>query len=258
MTSQGGRQGLLATGSRLREERQRQCLTLADVEATTGIPERHLAALEEDRFDLLPDGSYRRSSLREYADYLGFSRDAYADEGRQQVDAAERGTHQPGRVRARRLPRRLPLTVLAVVAAILLAVVVWQLGAFSGAPATRALRARIVHHVPRHPPLKPRRRAHHPKTSPHSSSRSRPSLTLTAARGACWLHVRIGSNTGRTIYEQTLQQGQTLRFGLRDKLWIQVGAPSNLNIRLGGRLVRSALSSRSALLAASSGLTPSP
>jgi len=42
-------------GSRLREARERHGLELADVERETRIRARWLRALEEERFDLLPD-----------------------------------------------------------------------------------------------------------------------------------------------------------------------------------------------------------
>jgi hypothetical protein len=60
-------------------------------------------------------------------------------------------------------------------------------------------------------------------------------LVLTAARGSCWLWVRIGSAGGRTTYMRTLQPGQTLRFGLRRPLWIRLGAPWNIDAAIGQR-----------------------
>jgi hypothetical protein len=69
-------------------------------------------------------------------------------------------------------------------------------------------------------------------------------LALSAARGSCWLSVRIGSRAGRVVYEQMLQQGQTVRFGLRKALWIRFGAPWNLDATIGARHVTGALPSR--------------
>src|SRR5436190_23378965 len=66
-------------GSSLREARNRQGLELAEVEATM-IRIRYLEALEQERFHLLPAGPYRRSFLREYAEFLGLDGDIYASE----------------------------------------------------------------------------------------------------------------------------------------------------------------------------------
>jgi transcriptional regulator with XRE-family HTH domain len=103
---------MITIGSRLREERRRKGLKLAEAGSATLIPERHLAALEEDRFDLLPAGSYRRSFLREYADYLGLNGDAYANEYQEQLEATEPvplGPRRPG-IGVTRPLRELPLT----------------------------------------------------------------------------------------------------------------------------------------------------
>jgi hypothetical protein len=37
------------------------------------------------------------------------------------------------------------------------------------------------------------------------------------------------------VCEQTLQQGQTIRFGLHQLLWIKIGAPWNLDATLARR-----------------------
>ena len=67
-------------GSALREERHRRKLDLGDVASATRIRVTHLEALEQERFDQLPPGLYRRSFLREYADFLNLDADAFAQE----------------------------------------------------------------------------------------------------------------------------------------------------------------------------------
>jgi hypothetical protein len=67
-----------------------------------------------------------------------------------------------------------------------------------------------------------------------------PTLVLTAARGDCWISVRIEAS-GKTIYERTLARGGSLRFGLRQPLRVRFGAPSNLTAAIGGRDVSAEL-----------------
>ena len=62
-------------------------------------------------------------------------------------------------------------------------------------------------------------------------------LVLAAQEGDCWVQVRAGSARGRLIYEGTVQQGQTQRFVRWKRLWVELGAPSNLSARLNGRAV---------------------
>jgi cytoskeleton protein RodZ len=58
-------------GAKLRETREEQALTIADVEARTRIRSRFLAALENNEFDALGGDVYARGFLRNYAIFLG-------------------------------------------------------------------------------------------------------------------------------------------------------------------------------------------
>lgn len=58
-------------GERLRTLRKEKKLTLEDVSTRTRIAKRYLEALEEDRYQMLPDETYITSFLRSYATYLG-------------------------------------------------------------------------------------------------------------------------------------------------------------------------------------------
>jgi hypothetical protein len=49
--------------------------------------------------------------------------------------------------------------------------------------------------------------------------------------------VHLGSAAGRSVFERTLQPGQTARFVSR-RLWIRIGAPWNLDARLNGKPVQ--------------------
>jgi hypothetical protein len=60
-------------------------------------------------------------------------------------------------------------------------------------------------------------------------------LVLKATRGDSWLVVRARSETGELLYQGTLTTGRTLQF-VRKRLWLRVGAPANLDVRLNGKL----------------------
>jgi len=49
--------------------------------------------------------------------------------------------------------------------------------------------------------------------------------------------VRLGSDTGRLLYERTLEQGQAVAFS-GPRLWIRIGAPWNLDATLNGKRVQ--------------------
>ena len=145
------------------------------------------------------------------------------------------------------LPLGRSLAVLGAVAAF--GIGVWLLGGTTGrSPTPPAARAA----APRRPQAPPARTV--PRPTPHKA----PSvLVLTAARGACWLLVRIDSSAGQSVYERTLQQGQTVRFGLGKRLWIRLGAPWNLDATIGKRVVDHSLPTLTGdALATPSGLSP--
>jgi uncharacterized protein DUF4115 len=74
-----------------------------------------------------------------------------------------------------------------------------------------------------------RRRTGRPKATPTG-----PTLILSATRGDCWVEVRAGSAAGDALYAGTLTTGRSLRFN-RPKLWLRLGAASNVDIVVNGR-----------------------
>ena len=60
---------------------------------------------------------------------------------------------------------------------------------------------------------------------------------IRAARGPCWVAVRVGSAGGRLVFERTVAEGQTVRFGLSQALWVRLGAPWNADVTLRGKRV---------------------
>ena len=67
---------MLAAGKRLREERERQGLSLEAIAANTKIPPRTLAAIEEDEISFIQTPFFYKSFVKQYADALHVN---YAD-----------------------------------------------------------------------------------------------------------------------------------------------------------------------------------
>lgn len=238
-------------GDSLREARSRRKVGLSEVEKATRIRVQQLEALEQEQFDLLPPDPYRRSFLREYAEFLGLDGDLYTSEYDRRFAAPEPVVLPPRRSgRSPRPPsKRRLISIAAVALVVLIGVAVWLLGGTGSVTPTPTT-------LP-HARTTPRPHTRHRVTATPAPKRS--PLVLTAARGSCWLWVRTGSNTGQTIYQQTLQPGQTLRFSLRGPLWIRIGAPWNLDARIGQRSLTPALPSRTGdVLATTAGIRPAP
>ena len=235
---------VLEVGNSLQEARRRRGVALSDAEAATMIRSRYLEALEHERFELVPAGPYARSFLREYAEYLGLDGDILAAEYDLRFAPQEPPPEPPS---ARReladlfadVPVVTPLIGLAVV--LVVGVGVWQLGRSGSAtlhPASSSLP------LVRTQTTAPTQHGAPAVTKPAAAHAAvRPPLALTAARGPCWLSVRVGSSSGKTIYEGTLQPGQTVLFGLRSPLWIRIGAPWNVDAAIGKRSMNASLPS---------------
>jgi len=58
-------------GTRLKTERERRKISLADISVSTKIGTRFLVAIEEEHFDQLPGGIFNKAFVRAYAHHLG-------------------------------------------------------------------------------------------------------------------------------------------------------------------------------------------
>lgn len=232
---------MLEIGGSLREARSRAGLELTEVEAATLIPVRHLRALEEERFERLPAGPYGRSFLREYAEFLGLDPDVYSDEYDLRLAPPEPERSNPPARRRRLVDELSPARMGAVAVLVAAGAAVWLLGTGGTGPVKPGSATTVARTQIQTRPKHASRPRHPAPVVAQPSTRPRAALRLTAARGDCWLSVRIGSSTGPTVYEHTLQQGETVRFGLRKPLWVRIGAPWNLDATIDRRSVTSML-----------------
>jgi transcriptional regulator with XRE-family HTH domain len=216
-------------GSSLREARMRQGIDLSAVERATRIRPKYLAALEEERFDVLPGPAYAKGFLRTYADYLGLDADRFVDEFNSRFAPEEEPPPSAPPFRARRRPIARDPRVLAVVGVALLGLLGWRLA--SGGHRAAAPTPPATHTTTTPPPSTTTiTRAVNP-TPPTAR------IMFVATRGPCWLGVHLDSATGTPVYETTLLQGKTARFVSR-RLWIRIGAPWNVDATLNGKAVQ--------------------
>lgn len=223
-------------GGSLREARLKRGLTPADVQKAIRIRDRYLQALEEERWELLPGEAYVKGFLRTYADYLGLDGNLYVEEYNSRFARPDEPQLVPERF-ARTGPRLggvgffRPLVVVGVIVAIVAAAAAWQLsnssdGKQATPPTTSAPATTTSHHTT----SKTHKAQHHSAALPTRA-------VLVASRADCWLWIRSGGRNGPTVYEATLVRGKTLPVNLKNgPAWIDVGNPSALDVRLGGKL----------------------
>jgi hypothetical protein len=225
-------------GGSLREARLKRELTPADVQKAIRIRDRYLQALEEERWELLPGDAYVKGFLRTYADYLGLDGSLYVEEYNSRFARPDEPQLVPERFARTSGPFAgvgflRPLVAVGIIVAIVAGLAAWQLsgsGSKQGAPPDTTISTTTTTH--HHTTQKKTPKKHHvPVALPTRA-------VLVAARGDCWLEIRSGSSSGKLIYENTLQQGQKVNVDLRAaQAWIDMGAPSELDVHLGGELV---------------------
>jgi cytoskeletal protein RodZ len=249
-------------GGSLREARLKRGLTPADVQKAIRIRDRYLQALEEERWELLPGDAYVKGFLRTYADYLGLDGSLYVDEYNSRFARPEEPQLVPERFARTSGPFAgvgflRPLVavgvIVAIVAAVAAAVAAWQLSGSSGPkqsapPTTSGHTSTAPHHT-----TTPKKKHKTKHVSTPLPSRA----VLVASRGDSWLWVRSGSASGPTIFEGTLLQGKKLPVSLtKGPVWIRIGDPPSIDVRLGGKLVHGLPTQAGNVLLSSRGMRP--
>jgi len=70
----------MAFGANLKRERELRGISLEEISKATKISVRLLNAIEMDRYDVLPEGIFRKSFIKNYAGYLGMNEDKVLQE----------------------------------------------------------------------------------------------------------------------------------------------------------------------------------
>jgi cytoskeleton protein RodZ len=116
-----------SVGSFLRKSRESQGISLDEAARVTRISSMYLSALEEERFEILPNPAYAKGFLRAYAGFLGLSGDEIvAVFERRDTPASPEPSGQEESAPSRneelaRLHRRRRLAVIVVLLAVVLA-----------------------------------------------------------------------------------------------------------------------------------------
>lgn len=257
-------------GPSLREARTRRGFSSEDVQKAIRIRDRYLHALEEEKWELLPGDAYVKGFLRTYAEYLGLNGSLYVDEYNSRFAQHDEQSLVPEAMPpmdAARLGLLRPLAVIAAIVAVVAAVAAWQLRSSPSTPTAASSHtsggsatstpppAPATHHsstTSTHKPATPKKKPTRAATQTVTASRA----VLVATRGRVWLQVREGGASGPLLFEGTLDQGKTLPVKLSPKVWLRVGAPWNLDVRIGGKIAAGMPHQPSNLLITAAGITP--
>jgi cytoskeleton protein RodZ len=213
-------------GSSLREARLRQSVDLPEAEAATKIRAKYLRALEDEQFEVLPAQTYVKGFLRAYAEFLGLDGQLYVDEynsryvpGEEEPLLRPRRSSGPSRAHRRVESSVVALALIGIATAAALVIVAWKWGGESPRtlPGLGGTTTRAVERTPS------------PSRQPKSFS-----VELLAVRGATWVSVRRGSQTGPVLFDGTIERGKSQGF-TQKRVWVNVGVPRNLVVEVAGR-----------------------
>jgi len=236
-------------GNALREARRRQGLDLAACEQATKIRAKYLMALEEERFEALPEPAYVRGMLRAYADFLDVDSapvlQEYAHRSGGTTTATPDTVHaaprrrgrsggRPVRGRRRRGGVDARLVWLSVGGVGAAAAIIW-LGASGGPEPVAPLAPLPTATVAQRPPA-----VTPPPVTTAPTRRAPPAATASGLRlvgrgGGSWVQVRAGGADGRVLFEGELEAGRSRRFPLGTGLWMRVGWGPGLRATVAGR-----------------------
>jgi cytoskeletal protein RodZ len=221
-------------GENLRRERELRGISLREIADATKISARFLQALEQDRYDVLPGGLFRRTFVRQYAKYVGLDADRTVAEFLY-TQGAEATESSPG-------PRRFALPNGTVPTLAGIALLVW-LAMPWGAARHEAPAPAVANSLPAAIPLEHVYPPAAPPEPPPSSLAGDPSgatsvsvqpksdgLVLTlAANQDCWVSV---SADGATVLDRVLSAGETQTLEAHGEIVLSVGNAGGLSFRV--------------------------
>ncbi len=219
-------------GASLREARTRRGLSLDDVTAGLRIRERYVTALEEERWELLPGEAYAKGFLRMYAEFLGLDGSLCVDEYNERIAAHQDlalilESFAPTKRRSRLLFR-------AIVGLVAVGALVAALNTFgSSTPSSARVQADLSNVANAALPAE----VADPLVQ-HAAPQKPPIALIRAVTSRSWLSVRLGEANGKEVFRGFLNQGHSLTHALQNNVWLRIGRPGALAIRIGKNLVR--------------------
>lgn len=253
---------MLDLGDTLREARVRRGLTIKNVEDDLKIRSKYLQALEQDDFEVIPGTTFVRAFMRSYVTYLGLDADRLMEEylsqyeprAREQSVRLIRTSHARGRERGRRRqPNYVLVGVVAVVVIMILAfafrsrvekpAVLDPLGISTTTNSAASEPSADVTTPAQGTAITP---------PPHAGTTLGEGTTTTGAPAAgdgalalvirasgnrCFLTVREESPTGKTLFSGTLEKGDELSYSYAGQYYLNIGAPSAVQLLVDGRPV---------------------
>lgn len=210
-------------GENLRRERELRGVSLREVADATKISVRFLAALEQNKLDILPGGLFPRAFVRQYAKHLGLDVDRVVAEFL--YAAGPETPREPQSSQQRAAP---PWGAMLVAGLAILTLLAWV--ARPGVPgpgpeaevAVREFPARPVASLPSMPVYSP--------TNARAAASSEQALVLAVSATAdCWVEIKAD---GRVLVNRVLAEGESETWSAQDEIVLSVGNAGGVEFKL--------------------------
>ena len=250
-------------GDILRSEREKQRLTIKDVENETSIRALYIEAIEKGDQKALPSEVYVKGFIRNYADFLHLDADALARQYREEIHGieeaapvvaaipvAEGGEHGPfssgSDFRERVQKSHRTQNILVTVGVILIAFIGSIYYFFGDEPAAKQKpnSAASGGMIRQEPPVARSSASSSKESVSPAAEPSMESATAAAASvnrgvevsakftGRCWIQA---VTDGKVVYEGTAEPNQTLSWKGADRIAVTVGNAGAVDIVYNGR-----------------------
>jgi transcriptional regulator with XRE-family HTH domain len=219
-------------GERLRQARERLGLSRADIAARTKIAERHLAAIEEERYADLASSTYAVGFSRAYARAVGLDEREIAQMVRVELELVDDGDSRPAATFEPGDPARVPSSRTAWLAgigavAVIVAVLVFWGGYYFPAGSLPDLTSDTPAPLP----------ASTPKAAASAPAPVAPGpVVITAKEAGVW--VKVTDAAGQQLFQKQLALGESYTVPAdANGPQLRTARPDALSITVGGRAV---------------------
>jgi len=230
----------LSIGKKLKDERERQGISLDTVADVTKIRKLYLNALEEGKYEELPQRVYATGFVANYARFLHLDADQAVQQFKDEAYPGESITPRVT-VKTRKVRKRIVRTgakknknLNNIIAAAIFLVIIWWLGTYiAGYITEQALKSGTPDPTP---PASQEVLAPSPiqtEVLVPDAARQVEGLELkVTARKDCWLEV---SADGIGSYAQTITAGTEQTFTAREKVAVRAGNAGGIELSLNGK-----------------------
>jgi len=221
-----------SVGNLLQQERLRKRLDLAGIAKSIRIPTAILEAIEEDRFDCIPGGSYRRHFIRQYACSLGLDGDSIIAEFKKQYEEPPLPLPVPPKTRRSSLWADLAWTIV-VIGSVAATYHVAQNRRAAARREEQALQIQTESMRPPAPPDRPLAAVPPPPETAPPVSTAPLHVSLTATEPV-WVSVKCDGNMS---YAGTLEAPESKTFDAAGAVIAVIGNAGGVQISLNGKPV---------------------